>query len=60
MSQAIARLMTPTNDFTIAEFREKAKAEGWEFWRGVAVGFCTAFPLAFMMFEGQNIFFALF
>ena len=60
MPAAISRLMTPTDDFTFAEFREKAKAEGWPFWRGVAVGFCAAFPLAYMAFGGPNIFFALF
>lgn len=60
MSAAIARMITPTNDFTLAEFRDKAKAEGWAFWRGVAVGFCAAFPLAFMAFGGRNIFVALF
>lgn len=59
MTAALARLTTPTNDFTIAEFREKARAEGWPFWRGVAVGFCAAFPLAYMTFGGENIFFAL-
>jgi hypothetical protein len=60
MSAAIARLTTPTDDFTVAEFLELAKSKGWEFWRGVAVGFCAAFPLAYMAFGGTNIFFALF
>ena len=60
MSAAVARLMTPTDDFTIAEFRAKAKLEGWPFWRGVAVGFCASFPLAYMALGGRNIFFALF
>lgn len=60
MSAVIARLTTPTDDFTLAEFRAKARAEGWEFWRGVAVGFCAAFPLAFMALGGPNIFSALF
>jgi hypothetical protein len=60
MSAAIARMMTPTNDFTFAEFREKARAEGWPFWRGVAVGFCASFPLAYLALGGRNIFVALF
>jgi hypothetical protein len=50
----------PSNDFTVAEFSQKAKSEGWSFWRGVVIGFCTAFPLAYMAFGGDNIFFALF
>lgn len=60
MSAMIARLAAPTDDITIAEFKRLATAQGWEFWRGVAVGFCAAFPLAYMAFGGQNIFVALF
>ena len=60
MSAMVARLTSPTDDITFAEFRTLAKSKGWEFWRGVAVGFCAAFPLAYMAFGGANIFFALF
>jgi hypothetical protein len=60
MSALIARLTTPTDDFTLAEFRAKAAAEGWEFWRGVAIGFCAAFPLAFMALGADKIVTALF
>jgi hypothetical protein len=60
MSAALARLMTPTNDFTFAEFKEKARTEGWPFWRGVAVGFCASFPLAYLALGGENLFTAWF
>ena len=60
MSAVIGRLLTPTDDFTVAEFRRRAKAEGWVFWRGVAVGFCASFPLAFAALGGRSIFLALF
>lgn len=60
MSAVVARLLTPTDDFTVAEFRRKAKAEGWAFWRGLAIGFCASFPLAFAALGGRNIFLALF
>ena len=60
MSATIARLTDPTDDITVAEFRRLATAQGWEFWRGVAIGFCAAFPLAYIALGGTNIFFALF
>jgi hypothetical protein len=60
MSAIITRLTTPTDDFTIAEFRRLAKEQGWDFWRGVAIGFCAGFPLAFAFWFGDNIFLALF
>ena len=60
MSAATTSPSTPSNDFTVAEFSQKMKSEGWTFWRGVAIGFCAAFPLAFMAFGGDNIFFSLF
>ena len=60
MSAAATSFALPSEDFTVAEFSRKAKVEGWAFWRGVAIGFCAAFPLAYMAFGGENIFFALF
>lgn len=60
MSAAATTLPLSSDDFTVAEFSRKAKSEGWAFWRGVAVGFCAAFPLAYMAFGGENIFYALF
>jgi hypothetical protein len=60
MSAMIARLTTPTDDFTFAEFRRMAREQGWSFWRGVAVGFCATFPFAYMALGGASFFRALF
>ena len=40
---------------SIEDFRNKAGSLGWSFWRGVAVGFLAAFPLAHLVVAGDTL-----
>lgn len=37
------------------DFRERARAFGWPFWRGVIVGFVASFPIAYTAMVGDLI-----
>ena len=39
-----------TNDFAT-----QARRRGWVFWRGVALGFVAAFPLAYIAATGETL-----
>ncbi len=40
---------------SIRDFTEQAGSLGWPFWRGVAVGFLAAFPLAHLALAGDGL-----
>ena len=39
-------------EVSIRDFREQARSRGWDFWRGVLVGFAASFPFAYAAFTG--------
>ncbi len=39
-----------TNDFA-----SQARHRGWDFWRGVALGFVASFPLAYIAATGETL-----
>jgi hypothetical protein len=43
------------DDFTIAEFKQMARSQGWVFWRGVLIGFVAAFPIAYLALVGEKL-----
>lgn len=43
-------------DVSVRDFRTRANAFGWPFWRGVLVGFAAAFPIAYVAIVGESFF----
>ena len=37
-------------DVSAADFTRRARQAGWPFWRGVMIGFMSAFPIAYVAF----------
>lgn len=40
---------------SIQDFTKQAGSLGWPFWRGVALGFLAAFPLAHLAVAGDTL-----
>ena len=51
-----AAVETARDEFFVAskaDFLARARADGWNFWRGMVVGFLAGFPLTYIAVNGE-------